>query len=280
MTLYIIILISIIVGYLLITLLLSFAVQRFPRNPVDDKPDWGRVSDTKIPARDGGHLEVWRVEPEGPSRGTIVLAHGWGRNRGRMVPRARIFAGLGFTTVMHSARDHGGSSPARLVNAVLFAQDIETVMDWVGEPVLLYGHSAGAAGAIIAAHENQDRIRVLFLEAGYADTKTGLLSLYKWANWFFGTFFGPGIIWWWNLVYRGAMDRYSPINLAPDLKMPVMIIHGEKDQRFPLTFAHTLKQAFSHEQVDMYIGPGADHSDASLTPGYPAAVIAFIDRYL
>jgi pimeloyl-ACP methyl ester carboxylesterase len=260
--------------------LLSFAVQRFPRNPVDDQPDWGHLSDTKIQAQDGGHLEVWRVEPEGPSRGIIVLAHGWGRNRDRMVPRARIFAGLGFTTVMHSARDHGGSSPARLVNAVMFAQDIKTVMDWVGEPVLLYGHSAGAAGAIIAAHENQAQISVLFLEASYADTKTGLLSLYRWANWFFGTIFGPMIVLWWDLFYRGAMDRYSPINLAPDLKMPVMIIHGEKDQRFPLDFAHTLRQGFGHDQVDMYIGTGADHSDASLTPGYPAAVKAFIDRYL
>jgi len=280
LTLYIIILISIIFGYLLITLLLSFVVQRFPRNPVDEQPDWGRVTDTRIPARDGGQLEVWRVEPGGQSRGTIVLAHGWGRNRDRMVPRARIFAELGFTTVMHSARDHGESSSARLVNAVMFAQDIESVIDWVDEPVLLYGHSAGAAGAIIAAHENQARIRLLFLEASYADTKTGLLNLYKWANWFFGTFFGPMIIFWWDLVYRGAMDHYSPINLAPDLKIPVMIIHGEKDQRFPLKFAHQLRQAFGHDHVAMYIGPGAGHSDSSLTPGYAGAVQAFIDRYL
>ena len=266
--------------YLVITLILFFVVQRFPRDPVDDKPDWGQVTDTKIPAQDGGHLEVWHVQPHGKSRGTIVLAHGWGRNRDRMVPRARIFAGLGFTTVMHSARDHGGSSPARHVNAVMFSQDIETVINWIGESVLLYGHSAGAAGAIIAAHENQDKIRLLFLEASYADTKTGLLSLYKWANWFFGTLFGPMIIFWWNLLYRGAMDRYSPINLAPNLKMPVMIIHGEKDRRFPLQFAYTLRQAFVNQQVDMYIGPGAGHSDSSLTPGYAAAVQAFIDCHI
>ena len=274
------IVVSICILYLLLTLILSFVVQRFPRNPVDDKPDWGRVTDTKIPSQDGGFLEVWRVEPEGHSRGTIVLTHGWGRNRDRMVPRARIFAGMGFTTVMHSTRDHGGSSRARLVNAVLFAQDIQSVIDWVGEPVLLYGHSAGAAGAIIAAHENQEMVRLLFLEASYADTKTGLLSLYKWANWFFGTFLGPMIILWWDFFYRGAMDRYSPINLAPELRMPVMIIHGEKDQRFPLDFAYTLRKGFVHDQVDMYIGSGADHSDSSRTSGYTAAVKAFVDRFL
>jgi len=273
------ILFGIIAFYLLITLLLSFVVQRIPRNPIKDEPDWGRVIDTRIPTADLGSLEVWRVEPEGDSCGIVVLAHGWGRNRDRMVHRARLFAELGFTTVMHSARDHGGSSKLRLVNAVKFAEDIEAVLKWINEPVSLYGHSAGAAGAIIAAHRNPGKIKRLYLEASYAYTKEGLLSLYKWANRFFGMVFGPMIIFWWDLFYPGAMAQYSPANLAPDLRMPVMIIHGEKDQRFPVAFAHTLKNRFPDNKVDMYIAPGVDHSDASHTPGYLLSIRSFLNRY-
>lgn len=272
------ILFGIIAFYLLFTLLLSFVVQRVPRNPIKDEPDWGRVTDTRIAAIDGGSLEVWRVEPDGESRGIVVFAHGWGRNRDRMVYRARLFAGLGYTTVMHSARDHGGSTKSFFVNAVKFAEDIEAVLKWIAEPVSLYGHSAGAAAAIIAAHRNPEKIERLFLEASYAYTKEGLLSLYKWANRFFGIFFGPMIIFWWNLLYPGAMDQYSPANLAPDLRMPVMIIHGEKDQRFPVAFAHVLRRRFPAGTVDMYIAPGVGHSDASHTPGYLDAVRSFINR--
>jgi len=87
--------------YVLITLALTYAVLQLPRNPVEDKPDWGTITETTIPAKEGGVLEVWRVTPEGQSRGTVVLAHGWGRNRGRMVSRGRIFGRLGFTTIMH-----------------------------------------------------------------------------------------------------------------------------------------------------------------------------------
>ncbi len=275
----IIIIIGIIAFYLLATLLLSFVVQRIPRNPVMDEPEWGRVIDTRIPAIDGGSLEVWRVEPDGESHGIVVFAHGWGRNRDRMVYRARLFADLGFTTVMHSARDHGGSSKSCLVNAVKFAEDIEAVLKWIAEPVSLYGHSAGAAGAIIAAYRNPDKIRRLFLEASYAYTKEGLLSLYTWANRFFGKVIGPMIIFWWDLLYPGAMDQYSPANLAPDLHMPVMIIHGEKDQRFPVAFAHTLKHRFPAGKVDMYIAPGVGHSDASHTPGYLKAISSFLNHY-
>ncbi len=273
------ILIGLIAFYLLFTLLVSFVVQRIPRNPVIDKPDWGRVIDTRIPAVDGGSLEVWRVEPDREALGIVVFAHGWGRNRDRMVHRARLFADLGFTTVMHSARDHGGSSKSCLVNAVKFAEDIEAVLEWIGEPVDLYGHSAGAAGAIIAAHRNPGKIKRLFLEASYAYTKEGLLSLYKWANWFFGTLIGPMIIFWWDLFALGAMDHYSPANLAPDLHMPVMIIHGEKDQRFPLAFAYALKDRLPSHKVDMYVAPGADHSDASHTPGYLASIRSFLNHY-
>ena len=266
--------------YLLLTLILTYIVQQIPRNPVEEKPDWGRILDTKIPAIDNGFLEVWRIEPDRSSRGTVLLAHGWGRNRDRMVSRARYFGRWGFTAVIHSARDHGKSSPRRFMNAVKFAEDIETVLKWIEEPVILYGHSAGAGGAILAASRNPERIKLLFLEGCYADTTTALLSLYRWVNPIFGLFFGPMIIFWMNRFYGSKLDTVSPAHLAPSLKMPVMIIHGEKDRRFPLEFAITLKNSFPQGQTDFYVAKGAGTSDSSQTPGYPVAVKSFLDRNL
>ena len=274
------ILIGILMLYVLFTLFLTYLGQQFPRNPVQDKPEWGRTTDTKIPTIDGGLLEVWRIEPDVPSRGTIIFAHGWGRNRDRMVSRARIFAGWGFTAIIHSARDHGGSSRRRFMNAVKFAEDIETVIKWINQPVILYGHSAGSAGAIIAASRNPNRIKILFLEASYAYTKEALLSLYRWVNIFFGVCFGPMILFWMNLFYRNQLDSVSPARLAPVIKMPVMLIHGENDRRFPLAFALELKRSFARESVELYVAKGAGHSDSSQNPGYEDAVKSFLDRYL
>ena len=264
--------------YLIISLYLTYLVQQIPRHPVADKPDWGRIIDTKIPTVEGRSLEVWRIEPSGASRGTVVFAHGWGRNRDRMVARARLFGQWGFATIIHSARDHGNSSPRRFMNAAKFAEDIEAVLRWVKEPVILYGHSAGAGGAIIAASRNQTQIRLLFLEACYANTKESLLSLYRWVNPFFGMIFGPMILFWMNLFYKNQLDLVSPARLAPLLKMPVMLIHGEKDRRFPLDFALTLKQEFAAGQAELYIAKGVGHSNSSTTAGYPPAVRSFLDR--
>jgi len=223
-----------IAAYLLLSLYLTYLVHQIPRDPVKEPPDWGQVTDTRITTADGGSLEVWRVEPESPSRGIVLLAHGWSRNRDRMTGRARIFGELGFTTVMHSARDHGKSSPHRFMNAFRFAEDIEAILNWINEPVLLYGHSAGAAAALIAANQNPDRIKLLFLEGCYARTKEALRSLYRSHNLFFGLFFGPMVVLWMDIFYRFRMDRVSPVRLASGLDIPVLIIHGEKDRSFPL----------------------------------------------
>jgi pimeloyl-ACP methyl ester carboxylesterase len=271
---------ALIVTYLLLSLFFTYLVQEHPRKPFHDPPDWGRVTDTMIATAEGGRLEAWRVEPEGPSRGVVVLAHGWGRNRDRMVQRARHFGRWGFTCVIHSARDHGRSSPRRFMNAARMAEDIEAVLDWVGGPVLLYGHSAGAGAAILAAHRHPDRVRLLFLEACYADSREALLSLYRWFNRLFGMAFGFSIVFWMNLFYRNRLKDVSPAKLAPSLRMPVMIIHGADDRRFPLAFALKLKACFPPDRVDLFVAAGARHSESSFDPAYPDAVRNFVARHL
>ncbi len=262
-----------------VTLVLTYLVQQYPRNPVHDPPDWGHVEDLRLSAADGGFIEVWRIRPDGPSCGTVLFMHGWGRNRDRMVARARLFAAWGFTAVIHSARDHGNSSPSPMMNIMKFAQDIETVLNWLDEPVILYGHSAGSGGALIAAVRHPDRIRLLFLEAVFADTHEALMHLYTWVNPIFGRCFGPMILFWMNLFYGGRLRRMTPCRLAQSLKMPVMLMHGEQDRRFPVRFAYALQACFREAPVSLYVAPGAGHSDASQTPGYLPAVQAFLERH-
>jgi pimeloyl-ACP methyl ester carboxylesterase len=265
--------------YLLVTLGLTYLVLQLPRNPVEDKPDWGKVTDTILATEDGGMLEVWRVDPEGPSRGVVVLAHGWGRNRGRMVSRGRVFGRLGFTTIMHSARDHGKSSPHRFMCAPRFAEDIEAVLRWVQDPVLLYGHSIGAAAALIAASRNPARVKLLFLEGCYARTREALLSLYRRYNWVFGVFFAPMVVLWMEIFWKWALEKVSPVRLAAAIDCPVLIIHGEKDENFPLHHAWRLRDSFPPGRAETFVAVGSDHSSCSLDSEYPRIIEDFTNRH-
>lgn len=271
---------AIILLYLLITLFMTYVVHRIPRRPVKAPPDWGHIKDERIPGPNGrGSLEVWRVVPNRPSRGIVVMAHGWGRNRDRMTARARLFGQWGFTVVMHSARDHGRSSSYPFMNANQFALDIEAVLSWVKEPVLLYGHSAGAAGAIIAATKRTEQVRLLFLEGCYPYTRRALRYLYQWVNPIFGTYLAPMILFWMNLIYLNRIDDIDPARLASRLTMPVMQIHGEKDRRFPLDFALKLTPCLPDGEENLFIGKNAGHSTAWQAYGYSEAVMGFIERH-
>ena len=274
------ILVALILLYLLLALFFTYLVHQIPRQPVKDHPDWGHIIDTRIPAAHGGELEVWRIEPEGESRGIVLFAHGWSRNRDRMVGRARVFGHMGFTTVLHSARDHGGSSKKRFMNAFRFAEDIETVIDWLNEPVLLYGHSIGAAGAVVAASRKQEQIRLLFLEGCYARTREAMFALYRNQNRFFGPLFAPMVLLWMDIFYRFKLDTVSPMKLAPAIDLPVLIIHGGRDQNFALHHAWRLRDSFPPGRAELFVSLVSDHSSSSLDPIFPEALHAFVERHL
>lgn len=266
-------------GYLGLSLGLAYVVHRFPRKPVEDYPDWGKVVDARIPSAEGGSLEVWKVEPPCESKGIVVFSHGWSRNRDRMVRRAKVFGEMGFTTVMHSARDHGGSSPHRFMNAFRFCEDIEAVLKWIGAPVLLYGHSIGAAASVLAASRNAGMVEILFIEGCYPRTKRALRQLYGGFGGILGRILAPMVVFWMDIFYGFRMDSISPARLAPGLDMPVLIIHGELDQHFPLEDARRLRDSFPAGRAEFFVGRGADHSGSSLTPGFPSAIRSFLSRH-
>ena len=88
------------------------------------------------------------------------------------------------------------------------------------------------------------------------------------------------ILFWMNLFYKNGIDSISPACLAPKINIPVMIIHGEKDQRFPVAYAYQLQNSFAHSGARLYVAKDADHSDSSHTPGYEAALKSFLDDHL
>ena len=265
--------------YGILTLIMTYMVQKFPRRPVRDVPDWGNLKDLVIPSIDGGFLEVWVVEPPSPSRGKVVLAHGWSRNRDRMVSRARVFARMGFTAVLYSARDHGGSSPCSLMNAFRFTEDMESILKWLNEPVILYGHSLGAVAALTAAAKNRGLVKALFLEGCYAKTKEALLSIYRRYNLVFGILFGHAIVFWFDLFTKFRLEQSSPLFLASRVTIPVLLIHGEADKTFPLHHAWRLRDGFPGGTAELFVAPGADHSSSSLAKGFPEAIREFTDRH-
>jgi alpha-beta hydrolase superfamily lysophospholipase len=108
----------------------------------------------KFKTEPGRHLFYRRWIPNGPSKGTIVIAHGLGEHSGRYVHVGDFFARAGFTAFAFDLRGHGSSEgrPTFIRRYQDYLDDLESVITQLGrpEPLILFGHSLG--GQLVLAY--------------------------------------------------------------------------------------------------------------------------------
>lgn len=106
-------------------------------------------------ASDGALVHLYRWLPEGPVRGSILIAHGMGEHAGRYDATAQALRHAGFAVYANDHRGHGRTAPAGQLgnlgsdgwNRMLL--DSAELLDWIRAahpevPQVLFGHSMGA----------------------------------------------------------------------------------------------------------------------------------------
>lgn len=274
-----IILSVIIIAYLLLTYGITLLLANVPRRPIHDIPDWGKTEDIRIPTVNGKKLECWVVYPEektSKNNLAIILVHGWGRNRGRMVSRARIYGRYGYTTILISVRDHGKSDKEITGMSILkFSQDLNSCVNWWGKPVIITGHSIGAGASIIVAAQNPLVKGVIAEAPPYAflhSLKYVYKPILKWTT----PLFLPGIKLIAFIKFRNhSKQEFSPLDAATCIAVPTLLIHGKDDDILPHEHTYHLQEEISNSQL--WIPEAIDHYNIEEHPNYPNQVISFIE---
>lgn len=121
-----------------------------------------------ISEADGVKISAMAVLPEEkPYRAIVQLVHGMSEHKERYIPFMEYLAGLGYVTVIHDHRGHGGSVKDQCDLGYMYGggadamlKDIETVNRKIREgfpelPLILFGHSMGslAVRAFTAKHD-------------------------------------------------------------------------------------------------------------------------------
>lgn len=289
MDLLLILLICILVIFLYFLLSSSVALllAKYPRDPVDEKPDWGFFKEYRILTRNNKKLECWVVYPDNmkniedtkklKENPAIILLHGWGRSRGRMISRARMYGRNGYTTILLSVRDHGDSEKELLGMSILrFSQDLEACLKWWGKPAILLGHSIGAGASLLVAARNQRLVNSVIAESTPYAFPYSLKYVYRPALGRLTTFLIPGITFITLLKFRNFTRKYySPLDASSDIICPVLLIHGKRDQIFPYKYAERLQNAIGNH-CKVWISEEMDHSNIENHPDYEKNVMEFL----
>jgi len=272
---------------LVIVLLFSVAVFYFifqgfksPNNPHKAPPedDDFKVEEIDFPSIKGGRLYAWKVESH-PDNPNLILVHGWGRNIQRMLPYLKNLSGKGFNLIAFDARGHGNSHKDGAITMLKFAEDIDTVIDYVmsdnrqkNKEINLLGLSIGGASSILAASRN-NKINKVVTVGAFAHP---LEIMRKQLSDRFVPYIPFTYMFFKYIKWRTKIDFYSiaPINNIAKMEAKVLLIHGILDKVVPLKHAWKLKEA--QPKAILWEIPGRGHSDCHFEDGFWVKTMDFL----
>lgn len=214
-------------------------------------------------AGDGTRLVgLWHSGSPKDGRTAIVL-HGFAEDRSAVLDRAESLAERGWNVALPDARGHGQSEGDHASFGGREASDLCAWLDVLEARVgsrlhfAVWGRSMGAAVALRAAGDDR-RISSLVLEAPYPDLE---LAVAGWlARLRVPRRLARPIIQRAAALAGVSLHQPRPIDLAPGVHVPTLILHGTDDPIVRLTDVQQLAQAFPvpPELIDV---PGARHVD-------------------
>lgn len=234
------------------------------RRRADDLPFPSRP--ISIPSGDQS-LSGWVVEPDDDNGGPVlVLVHGWGSNHGTMSRLAEPLLGMGYPVILFDVRHHGESGNAPYVTARHFRDDILATLKvsrelFPGRSPVLIGHSMGGSTGVLAALRDP-LLRGFISIAAPADL---------WGVWAYqldqkglpGRAIIKGLSYFLRRRAGEPWNALDPLKLAPNLRLPFLVLHGQTDRSVPVEQAFLLAGAAG---VQPWIIPDWGHTDVLDSP--------------
>jgi alpha-beta hydrolase superfamily lysophospholipase len=254
-------------------------VRPVPRPPAVSVPELGYGhEDVLIPAGDHA-LRGWLVYPDEPGRRPLVLlVHGWGANYGTLLGMAESLVEAGHAVLLFDVQGHGRNGPAAYVTVRHFRDDVAAAARYAAlrfpdRERVLVGHSLGGAAAVLAA-EHGAPVDGLVVVAAPADVLEVIASYLR-DKGFPGGFMVVALRPFWWVRIGGTFRHLVPERKIGAVRLPVLILQPEHDQRVPREHAVRLARAAG---ASFHLIAGAGHTDVLDAPETRARVLAFLQE--
>ncbi len=221
--------------------------------------------DLTLTAEDGVRIHAVYLPPPGEPRWTVLFAHGNGGNLSHRLDRTLLLQSqLGAAVLLFDYRGYGRSEGSPDEEGTY--RDARAAHRWLVEEkgvppdrLVVFGESLGSAVALDLALVRPSR--ALVLESPFASVPAMARAVYP---------FLP----LWPLV----RTRYDNEAKAPRLSVPLLVLHGDRDEVVPFSQGRRVFEA-APEPKRFFAIPGAGHNDTYLVGGeaYWAAVRDFLE---
>jgi len=263
--------------------------------------DFGLKAETvSLRSQDGIALKAWWMPAAGTARASVIIAHGVDHTRQVMLPRANFLVRGGYNVLALDLRGHGESAAQYASPGYLEARDILGAIQYIRSrnehtPVEVLGVSYGAVAALLAASQSDD-IAAIIADGAYPTGKDVFENINHyfvhshgsplWMRGLFGIASFPGVPCAIAVVYYArtgiwlGSELVSVLPSASRLRIPVLLISGQRDWIVPTEQARRVLAALRTDQKSLVVIPVAVHDTTySAAPHvYENAVLTFLGK--
>lgn len=280
-------------------------------------PDAGNAEWRAVSFNSGdAALEGWLLLPKAGSGGRkerslplVIVAHGWGSNRTRVMRYVRPLCEAGYAVMVYDARGHGDSASFKAPSAFMFRDDLLAAAEAArrlpeidSERLMVLGHSIGGFGALLALAEGL-KAKAVITDSMPAQFETMMRVELKRKKL---PMFPLGYLIMMIVRIRSGVSREQfrranipdilrahatagaaapdegrpPDNEAEGGLTPVLMIHSDGDDFIPPDDLRRLAAELPEGTVRTLFVSSRGHSSSEQDPAFWRAVLPFADRYV
>ena len=266
------------------------------QNGFDEEKEERRIENEKWLKENAKEVEIqnkkinlhgYEVKNEKESKIWVIAVHGYTDSASFMASSAKQFLKYGYNVLMPDLRAHGKSGGKYIGMGWLDKDDIILWIDYLiatygNIKIILYGISMGAATVMMTSGERlPSNVRMVIEDCGYTsawdEMAHELKYLFKMPA--FPALYNANII---TKIRAGySLKKASCIKQLQKSKIPILFIHGDKDNFVPFYMLDKLYEAGNNKKEKLVI-KGAGHAEAQwINPEkYWHTVRKFIKRYI
>lgn len=217
----------------------------------------------------------------------VILAHGYHSNPTSVLSVAEQFHAKGFNVLSISMRAHAKSEGNYIGMGWLDRKDLLDWIDYVitndsNAQIILHGTSMGGAAVTMASGEElPPNVKAIINDCGYTSVWDIFASELKLR---FNLPAFP-VLHMVNLVANFQVGynfkEASALKQVKNSRVPMLFIHGDRDDFVPVEMAHQLYEVATVEK-ELLIIEGASHAEAKFAEPdvYYSHVFSFVDKYM
>jgi len=233
---------------------------------------------TFIKNRNDINIAVIVDEPKIPVNGLAFVAHGQGGIKEQVHIEALkdVFLDNGYRVVRWDAANTIGESGGRMEDVTMtsYYEDLIDVITWAKsqkwyeEPFILCGHSMGGMISALYAEAFPEQVKALIPVSPVVSWGLSMQTITKefMNQWRVRGYYEspskskPGVIKKIPWKYAEDLQQYDLTKNTEKLKMPVLIIVGDKDEGTPLEHQQILFQSIPEGRKTLEVIQGAEHN--------------------